>query len=162
MASEKIELKAIDQVCVVVKDIQKAIEHYWKIFGIGPWSIYTAVPPELTDTTIRGEPKRFSMKLAFAKVGHVMLELIQPLEGESIYKEFLAEKGDGVHHIASYKVDDLDKAIALLEKRGIRVLQSGRWGGASFAYMDTEKVLGVIIELVKRTTAFPHPEATYP
>lgn len=162
MTNEKVKLKTIDQVCVVVKDVQKAVEQYWKIFGIGPWSIYIVTPPELTDTTVRGESKVFSMKLAFAKVGSMMLELIQPLEGDSVYREFLVEKGEGIHHIASYEVDDLDRAIALLGKHGIRVLQSGRWRGASFAYIDTEKTLGAIVELVKRTAMFPPPDATYP
>jgi 4-hydroxyphenylpyruvate dioxygenase-like putative hemolysin len=155
-------LRTIDQVCVVVNDIQKAVQQYWNIFGIGPFSIYTVAPPELTDTTVHGKPEYYSMKLAFAKVGTVMLELIQPLKGESVYKEFLVEKGEGIHHIATYEVDDLDSAIALLGKYGIGVLQSGRWQGASFAYMNTEKALGAIIELVKRTTGFPQPEATYP
>ena len=162
MTDEKVKLKSIDQVCVVVRDIQKAVAHYWRTFGIGPWSIYTVKPPELTDTTVRGKSKVFSMKLAFAKVGPMMLELIQPLEGESVYKEFFVEKGEGIHHVASYEVDDLDRAIALLKNRGVGVLQSGRWKGASFAYMDTEKTLGAIVELVMRTAEFPPPDATYP
>jgi len=145
-----------------VKDLQQTVERYWDILGIGPWSIYTATPPELTDTVLRGRYTRFSMKLAFAKVGSVILELVQPLEGESIYKEFLAEKGEGIHHIASYSVDDLDKTLALLEKRGIGVLQRGRWIGVSFAYVDTERTLGAIVELLMRTAELPPAEATYP
>lgn len=155
-------LETIDQVCVVVKDIEKSMEQYWKILGIGPWSLYNVAPPKLTNTTVRGEHRRFSMKLALARVGSVMLELIQPLEGESIYKEFLLEKGEGIHHIASYKVDDLGKAVDQFEKLGIGVLQKGTWGGATFAYMDTEKSLGAVIELVNRSGGYPEPEATYP
>jgi len=162
MPEEKLRLKSIDQVCVVVRDIQKAVEQYWGILGIGPWSIYTFAPPRLTDTTVRGKSKRFSMKIALALVGSMTVELIQPLEGESIYKEFLDEKGEGLHHIASFQVDDLGRAITVLEKRGIGVLQSGTWEGASFAYMDTEKTLGAIIEFVKRVGERPKPEATYP
>jgi len=102
------------------------------------------------------------MKLAFTKSGLVMLEIIQPLEGESVYKEFLREKGEGIHHIATYEVEDMKKALTSLEKQGIRILQRGRWRDASFTYLDTEKLLGIIVELVKRTGGFPTPEATYP
>ena len=84
LENEKFQMKSISQVGIVVKDLQKAVENYWKNFGIGPWSIYTAAPPDLTDTFIRGEPASFSMKLAFTRAGSVMLEFIQPLEGESI------------------------------------------------------------------------------
>jgi len=102
------------------------------------------------------------MKLALAPVGSMKLELIQPLEGESIYKEFLEEKGEGVHHIASYEVDDLDRALAGFKELGIKVLQSGTWSGASFAYLDTEELLGTIVELVKRVGEYPEPDYTYP
>lgn len=162
MGGAKVKFGAIEQVCVVVKDIQKAVEQYWKILGVGPWSIYTAAPPELKDTIVRGNLEPYSMRLAFSKMGDVMLELIQPLQGKSIYKEFLTEKGQGLHHIASYRVKDLDSAIKVFQKRGISVLQSGRWGGASFVYMDTEKTLGTILELVKRTSGYPSPQATFP
>jgi len=158
----KFKLKSIGQIGIVVEDLQKAVKNYWDNFGIGPWSIHTAAPPDLTDTFIRGEPASFSMKLAFTKVGSIMLELIQPLEGESIYNEFIREKGGGLHHIATYEVEDMNEALSSLEKEGIKVLQRGKWRGASFAYLDTEKLLGIIIELVKRTGEFPTPEATYP
>lgn len=45
-----------------------------------------------------GQPVERSWRLATAMVGRVQWELIQPLDGESIYAQFLAEKGKGVHH----------------------------------------------------------------
>ncbi len=159
MVDEKFEL---GQICVVVKNLDEAVKYYWKILGIGPWSIYTAKPPELRDTKVRGKDVEFSMKLAFARVGSIILELIQPLEGESIFKEFLDKKGGGLHHIATYKVDDLDKTVAQFKEQGIDVLQTVKWRGASVVHLDTEEKLGVIIELIKRTTELPPPEATYP
>jgi len=156
---EKFRLKVIDHVCVVVRDLQKTMEQYWNMVGIGPWSIYTMVP---SDTTLRDKSKHFSMKMAFTRVGSMKLELIQPLEGESVYEDFLDKRGEGVHHIASYTVDDLDRAVGLLGKHGIHVLQRGTWGGATFVYLDTEKTLGTVIELTKRTVCFPNPENVYP
>ena len=158
----RLEMKEIDQICVVVKDIKASMKHYWNLFKVGPCDVYTLAPPELTDTTVRGKPKPYSMKIALTTVGHLALELIQPLEGESIYKEFLAEKGEGLHHIACFKVDDIDGVIKNLEGEGVGVLQSGRWQGGYFAYMDTEKALGMVVELVKRTRERPPPEETYP
>jgi len=158
----KVRLGEISQVAIVVRDIQKAMEHYWSVFGLGPWSVYTFAPPDLTDTTVHGKPEPYSMRIAFTMVGSVMLELIQPLEGRSIYKEFLEERGEGLHHIACFKVDDIERAVEELGRRGIGVLQSGRWRGGHFVYMDTEKTLGTIVELVKRTSPRPPPESTYP
>jgi len=158
--SEKLILKEINQVCVVVKDLQKSMEYYWSTFGIGPFTIYTYEPPYVTDMKIRGKPKDYRMKIAFAKMGAIQLELIQPL-GESIYTEFLNEKGEGIHHIGCY-VDDLDEAVAIVEKQGINVLQSGKRPGGGYAYMDTEKTLGAIFELIRRPTSMLTPEAVWP
>ncbi len=157
-----VKLGEIGQVAIVVRDLRRAMEHFWNIFGIGPWSVYTYTPPDLTDMTVRGKPEPYSMRLALATMGSVMLELIQPLEGKSIYKEFLDEKGEGLHHIACFKVDDIERVVEELGRRGIGVLQSGRWRGGHFVYMDTEEKLGTVIELVKRLGPRPPPKWTYP
>ena len=52
-----IQVQKTYQVCLVVKDIQKAMENFWDILGIGPWNVYTYEPPELTDTTLRASPR---------------------------------------------------------------------------------------------------------
>ena len=67
------------QVCVVVTDLQRAMERYWNILGIGPWRVHTFRPPGLTSTTLRGRPQSYTMRLALAEVGPVQWELIQPL-----------------------------------------------------------------------------------
>jgi methylmalonyl-CoA/ethylmalonyl-CoA epimerase len=163
MGKEKVELKQLLQVCVVVRDIQKSMERYWEIFGIGPWEIYTFAPPSLTAPTIRGKPEPYTMKLATAQVGSVQWELIEPLTGPSTYAEFLEEYGEGLHHVACL-VDDFDQTVAALAQHDIGVLMSGTWEGTTYAYMDTGKALGAIVELYKMPSDFemPAPEARYP
>jgi methylmalonyl-CoA/ethylmalonyl-CoA epimerase len=163
MGNEKVELKQFLQICVVVKDLQKAMERYWEIFGIGPWQIYTFAPPNLTEPTIGGKPEPYTMRLAVAQVGAVQWELIQPLTGPSIYAEFLEKHGEGLHHVAC-AVEDYDQAVAALEKQGIGILMGGTWKGATYAYMDTEQAIGAILEIYKMPPGFemPAPEATYP
>lgn len=159
----KVVARQMHQVCVVVEDLQAAMERYWSSFGIGPWQIFTFEPPELTDTTIHGKPEPYSMRLALAYIGEVQWELIQPLSGPSIYREFLDEHGEGVQHV-SFGVDDFDEAAASMRERGIGMLMGGSWNGATFGYFDTEKELGVVTELYKLAPDYelPPPEATYP
>ena len=111
-----VPVRQVLQVCVVVRDLQKAMERYWNVLGIGPWRIHTYHPPRLTDTTLRGKSQPYPMRLALAEVGLVQWELIQPLEGPSIYKEFLEEKGEGLHHVA-FAVDDYDQAVGAFKKQ---------------------------------------------
>jgi hypothetical protein len=68
-----------------------------------------------------------------------------------VYKEFLEERGEGLHHLRTYypKLEDMKKDLTLLNRQGIKVLQSG-WAGDTchFVYMDTQEILGIIYELV--------------
>jgi methylmalonyl-CoA/ethylmalonyl-CoA epimerase len=159
----RVELKQIPQICVVVRDVQEAMELYWKTFGIGPWQVYTMAPPLMTEMTIREKPEPYSMRIALAQVGNIQWELIQPLTGQSIYKEFLEQSGEGVHHVLSV-VDDYDKALAGFEAAGMQPLMGGTWRGATFMYVDARKQLGTIVEIFKTNPDFalPEPEATYP
>lgn len=161
MSDGKVEFNEISQVAVVVKDMMKTIKNYWKMLGLGPWSIYTFAPPGLTEMTLRGKSVTYSMRLAETTVGNVIIEVVEPLEGPSIYKEFLMQKGGGPHHIACYKVPDVRKALGNFKKMGVNILQSGKFDEVEFYYLDTEKTLGVITEIVKDGKIRP-PEAYYP
>lgn len=159
----KVRLQNATQICVVVRDLNQAMARYWNEFGIGPWQVYTLEPPTLENATIHEKPQPYSMILAMAQAGNLQWELIQPLTGPNIYSEFLAQHGEGIHHVA-FTVEDYDKSVETLQKRGVELLMGGSWRGASYSYMDTEKSLGTIVELVKIPSDFqmPPPEATYP
>jgi methylmalonyl-CoA/ethylmalonyl-CoA epimerase len=106
------------------------------------------------------------MRLAFCFSDNVQHELIQPLDGPSIYHDFLAERpGGGLHHIGLV-VPHLDPAVAQMEAAGYRVIQGGRGyglrGDGGFAYFDTEPTLGVLLELIERPAERVAPEMVYP
>ena len=161
MPDLKVNFPEISQVAVVVRDMMKTIENYWRILGLGPWSIYTFAPPALKEMTLRGKPTSYSMRLAETTVGGIIVEVVEPLEGPSIYKEFLEQKGGGPHHIACYKVPDVKEALSRFRKMGIAILQSGKFDEVEFYYLDTEKALGTITEIVKDGKIRP-PDSYYP
>lgn len=143
---DKIALPEVGQVGVVVKDVQKAAEYYTSNFGIGPFKIFDY---RFENGQVHGRPATFKLRLGFARMGQVVLELIQVLEGETIYKEFLEKKGEGLHHLCFY-VSDFDEKVAAFARKGIGVIQGARYPEGGFAYLDTEKVGGVILELAMR------------
>ena len=91
------------------------------------------------------------MRIGFAKIGELQWELIEPLDNESIYSEFLQECGEGLHHIA-FDVENYDDTIGACKDKGIGVLQGGTVGKTGFAYLDTQKALGCITEIYNRKT----------
>jgi methylmalonyl-CoA/ethylmalonyl-CoA epimerase len=133
---------------LVVKDMDKAIK-YFEALGVGPFPPFLGGPGmAFTGKTVREKPSDYDMDLRLARgdMGGMGLELIQPLKGRSVYGEFLEKKGEGIHHLA-FGVDDLDAEIADMEKRGFKVIQTGAFGTAKFAYFESEKPGGMLIEL---------------
>jgi len=140
------------QVGMVVRDARKTAKEYEK-FGIGPF-VEEDFPG--VDATVYGKPANFKNRALVANIGGWELELLQVLEGETIFQEFLETRGEGIHHLGLY-VDDYDAEMARWKGMGIRVLMESKCPppypeGSRYAYLDTEKLFGIIIEIAWPTT----------
>lgn len=152
------------QVCVVTADAKRTLEGFTAL-GIGPWRIYTFSPDTVRDQTYMGRPQAYSMRLALATSGNMLWEVIEPLEGPSIYKDFLARHGEGVQHVAQSCGDKpFEQKLADFARCGRMMIQSGCWNGVRYAYFGTEEYIGTTIEIFDFPPdfVFPEPEAWYP
>ena len=71
------------------------MEAYHKALGWGPWNVYEHKPPALHDTHLHGREQDYTMLGAETHVGPIVVELLQPVEGPSIYKEWLETRAKG-------------------------------------------------------------------
>jgi methylmalonyl-CoA/ethylmalonyl-CoA epimerase len=131
--------KEVVQVGIIVKDVEDAARKLEELIGIGPFEI---IEPDYRDLTFQGKTGRFKMKLALAKAGSIQIELMQPLQGETIYDEFVKRKGYGLHHLG-IKTDDMERSVNEMETKG----------GVKWAYLSTEPRVGLIFELLEKKTA---------
>ena len=155
-------VSGVAQVALVVNDIDTALAQYTERLGIGPWWVKVYAPPELTNMRIRGVETAYSMKLALAWTGDMMWELIEPLDGPSIYKEFLATHGEGLHHVlVNHQERSFEAAIASFGRRGCPPLMEGQIGATRFAYLEGEDSLKTTLEIVHREPNFRRPEPDY-
>jgi methylmalonyl-CoA/ethylmalonyl-CoA epimerase len=103
-----------------------------------------------TNATYYGETAGYRGKRAFFNIGPVVFELIELVDGKTIHDAFLKEKGEGLHHIG-FEVSNLRESIKDAEKLGLTVTQSFiREDDSGFAYLDTDKVGGIVFELIHR------------
>lgn len=155
----------VTQVAIIVEDLERAVENYWRLFGIGDWHFYTYGTGLCQEMSYRGEPTEYRMRLALGYLGPTRIELIQPLEGDTVYRDFVEEHGYGVHHFGVL-VDDMAEALTQAEAAGLTMTMDGagfgRDGDGHYAYLDTEKELGVTIELIERPEGRLPPEKIYP
>ena len=149
MDKSKLGTREVVQVGIIVKDIEKTAAAYAKFFNVEIPEISVTVPPAGKKMYYRGEEGTATAKLAFFDVGtNLQIELIDPDEKPSTWREHLDEKGEGVHHIAFF-VNDMETIEDTLEKDQIPVVQKGAYEGGKYAYLDAFEPLKVMIELLE-------------
>ena len=154
----------IGQIGIVVKELDAAMEDYWRVAGIGPWNVYTTGAPPL-HCIYHGHPANYKVRLATARSGSLQMELIEYISGETIHGDFVASGRVGIEHIGIY-VPDLEQALKPYLSKGVRILQQasglGVKGDGCYAYLDTESSLGTILELIQSSSQPTAPERIYP
>ena len=158
-------IEGIVQIALVVEDLEAAVREWHDRFGVGPWHFYTYGPPLVKRMTRHGEPCEYRMKVALANVGPMRIELIETMEGDTVYAEFVRDHGYGVHHLGVL-VDDMEEALTRARAAGLTMTQDGAGfgpdGDGHYAYLDTEPLMGTTIELIQRPKRRAAPEKVYP
>lgn len=123
----KTKVTRSQQVCIVCNDIKKTMEAYWNILGIGPWAVFEFGSLRIPGLKYHGQPAWGRERIAHAYVGDLELELVQPVEGDSVYQDWIDERGEGLHHL-KFLCDDIDEVSRLLTTQGFTSTQSGHFG----------------------------------
>ena len=169
MPAQEIKLSflkdGIDQIAVIVEDLDKAVETYWNMLGIGPWTIYTYGKPLLKTARYRGQPADPIFRIALAALGSLGIELIEMVQAPTIYHDWVEAHGYGQHHVGIL-VEDMGAALAEAREAGLAVIQEGTGfgldGDGHFAYLDTEDALGMLVELIEVPKRRVAPDKIYP
>jgi len=145
-----IDPRRICQIALVVRDIETTARNYAEVFGLPMPRIFTLPPVEEAHTSFHGQLTRSRAKLAVFDLGSVVLELTEPDDEPSSWREFLDTKGEGVHHIG-FMVDDLPRSLEALRKRGIPERHSGDYPGGRYVFVESAAQLGVILNVKHET-----------
>jgi methylmalonyl-CoA/ethylmalonyl-CoA epimerase len=141
----------VDQVGILVEDLDEAVAEYSELLPVTLWRGYRYGPDTVPELGYRGARGAFSMSLALSDTTP-QVELIQSLDGPSIYTEWLDAHGPGFHHVGCFTTTIAEDTAALVA-RGFEVSQWGRGygldGDGAFTYFDTGDRLGVVWELIE-------------
>lgn len=96
-------------------------------------------------------------------VGDLEIELIEPLEGPSVHRDFLAEHGEGVHHVACFEFDDPYAVAEAFAEAGVPIVQEGTWYDTHYMYFDTAAHMDELcFETLAGGDVDPGPKYVYP
>jgi methylmalonyl-CoA/ethylmalonyl-CoA epimerase len=128
-------IKNLDHVGIVVNDLDETMKIYDAMLGAEPVSKMEMGP----------------MRKADYRVGGSLLEFFHGGAG-SPFADWLAENGEGLHHI-SYEVTDIAGELKKLAGLGVALQDKEPReipGGVKIAFVGPEGSSGVVIELVER------------
>jgi len=134
----------ICQIAIVVRDIETATRRFAGLLGMEPPQIMTCNSDGSEEVTFRGKKTPGRARLSFFKMENLDLEFIEPTHDPSTWREFLDTNGPGVHHIAFKARNRMLETAGELETYGYPLIQNGK----RYAYNDSLKELGVILELL--------------
>jgi Glyoxalase/Bleomycin resistance protein/Dioxygenase superfamily len=138
---------SIIELCHVTRDLDAALLHWTRDLGAGPFFVFDV--PVLPGQRYYGEPTEVSMRVGFGFSGGMLIELLeQTNDGASPFRDFLNERGAGLHHIMLRC--DFDAGYARLSGAGHKVAYSGTMpSGERFCLFDTRAESGVYVELME-------------
>ena len=128
-------MKKMEHIGIAVYNLQEASIIYEKLFGETAYKQEEVVSEGVT--------------VAFFGNGQNKIELLQATNPESPIAKFIAQKGEGIHHIA-FEVEDIAIEITRLQKEGFIVLNEAPKKGADnklVAFLNPKSTHGVLIEL---------------
>jgi methylmalonyl-CoA/ethylmalonyl-CoA epimerase len=128
-------VKAINHIGIAVKSIDAHRSFYEQTLG----AAFEGVE-EVADQKVR---------VGFFRVGDVRVELLEPSDAASTIASFIANKGEGLHHIA-YTVEQIEARIAELKESGVRMIDESPRPGAHhtrIAFVHPGSSCGVLTEL---------------
>ena len=129
--------KQVDHIGILVSNLDEAVKLYKDCFGVEVDKIETI--------SERG------VKAAILSLAQgANLELLEPLPGSNM-ANVLEKRGEGIHHIA-LEVDNIDKELSRLSKKGIELIDMKARPGLEgmVAFIHPKSVRGVLVELCQK------------
>lgn len=128
-------MKKIDHIGIAVKDMTVSNVLFEKLLGVAPYK--------------QEEVESEGVLTSFFKSDTSKIELLAATNDDSIIAQFIAKKGEGIHHIA-FEVADIEEEIQRLKKEGFIVLNEIPKKGADnklVVFLHPKTTNGVLIEL---------------
>jgi len=129
-----------------VDDLDAAIDHWHRLWGLGPFLVRRHIVLPLV--LYRGAPAKLDISAAYVQAGPIQLELVTQHDlAPSAFRDAFPAGAQGFHHVAVIP-DDYAALIAHYAQLGFPVATELRTAsGRGAAYVDTRPMLGHMVEI---------------
>jgi methylmalonyl-CoA epimerase len=126
----------IHHTAIVVKSLEDALPMYRDLLGL-PLEMIMDIESD-------------HVRIAFLGVGESKVELVQPTDDTTGVARFLANKGEGFHHVC-FEVANLTEELTRLGIDGVELIDTAPRRGAEgpVAFLHPRSCHGVLVELIE-------------
>lgn len=126
----------LHHVALVVREMDAALGFYRDILGLAPGPV-VPIPED-------------RVSIAFLPVGEVRIELVEPTDATTGIARFLANRGEGFHHVC-FEVTDIAATLTRLAVDGVELIDTAPRRGADgpVAFLHPRSCHGVLVELIE-------------
>ena len=126
----------VHHVAVIVRSLEEALPLYRDLLGL-PLETIMDIPQD-------------RVRIAFLGVGESKVELVEPTDDTTGVARFLANKGEGFHHVC-FEVQNLAQELTRLGIDGVELIDSAPRKGAEgpVAFLHPRGCHGVLVELIE-------------
>lgn len=148
----------VTRVRVLVRDAEAATQKWTEFLGVEPeiGPVDCGKGPAM-NVLYLGQPAPDAEIRAtlFRVADNFYIELMEPNEFPSVWRDVLDRTGEGLHSIGFF-VEDMDQAVASSLAFGADLLQSGEFGTGDgrYAYLDFRTDLKTIVEVEQTDAPF--------
>lgn len=151
------DIRRITEVGIAVRDLDQAVTLFEHLFD--------AEVGELIDVPL------YDMRFKMCRVGKVDFEVMEPTAETGVIADFLAQRGEGLHHIA-FAVDDIEDTMSTLGSKGVQFVSdrpvsnpmpmvdyAGRRfeDDISFTFSHPKSILGILFEFIQYPEGYETP-----
>ena len=150
------EMRRITEIGVAVRDLEQATTLLVDLFGATAGDCI--------------EVAEYDMRFRMCRLGKIDFELMEATGDTGVIADFIAKRGEGLHHIA-FAVDDIDATVGELGRKGVRFVDDAPmakrlpavdYAGRvfdeeiQFTFSHPSSILGILFEFIQ----YPRDYAT--
>ena len=149
-----VRLGPINHVAMAVKDWEKTARGFASLMGLKTWRKMEIPSAIMEKAEYYGKPCEFVWISAFAKLGDTLIELCQPVSGQTVFADFVNEFGDGMQHVGDLSHPEPLELVRRYTSQGVKVANYCKIAGiAELFFLDTREQLGgMFLEVVAPPT----------
>lgn len=151
------DIRRITEVGIAVRDLDMATNLFRELFNASV-----------------GEPievPTYGMRYRMCRVGKVDFEVMAPTGDSGVIADFIAKRGEGLHHIA-FAVDDIEDTMQTLREKSVQFVDdtpralhldfvdyAGRRFSeeVKFAFSHPRSILGILFEFIQYPSQYQAP-----